>query len=758
MKKRSIFSVALIVVMCLAIMVSLVACNNKGGDGETNDTLVVGYSRFSNKFSPFFAKTSYDQDVANMTQVSLLTADRGGAIVYNSIEGETIAYNGTDYTYKGMSDLVVTKNTDGTVYYDITIRDDVKFSDGTALTIDDVIFTMYALSDPAYNGSSTFYALPIAGMAEYRSGMDTIENLIIDMGRTYSATPYFTEAQHTAYWNAVDAAGVDFVKGILSKLINTYGANKEGDSVATYMANWGYNLEADATEADAWAAIEAAYDNIKDANASEAGDVDLFDMINKNLGDAANSYLISTATGETAANISGITRVSDTQVRVTMTEFDAVAIYQLAISIAPMHYYGSTSAYDYANNQFGFTKGDLTSVRNKTTAPVGAGAYKFVSYTNGVVTFNSNSSYYLGAPKIKNVLFQETDDADKISGISAGTFDISDPSISNSAIDAIKTANGNNEITGKKLTTDLVDFLGYGYIGINAKTVCVNNDIDSDASKNLRKAIATVFASQREVAINSYYGDRATVINYPMSNTSWAAPQPNDAGYALAYNKDVNGDAIYSADDAQSAIDAKVKAAALGLFQAAGYTVENGKVTAAPTGASMSYEVLIPGDGTGDHPSFAIMTASEALLKDIGITLTVTDLTNSQILWDRIEAGTQQIWCAAWGATVDPDMYQVYHSSNIVGGAGTESNSYFIQDDTLDQLIMDARKTDVQSVRKNYYKQCLDIIMDWGVEIPVYQRKNAIVISTERVKISTLTKDITPFYGWMAEIEKLEMN
>ncbi len=77
--------------------------------------------------------------------------------------------------------------------------------------------------------------------------------------------------------------------------------------------------------------------------------------------------------------------------------------------------------------------------------------------------------------------------------------------------------------------------LGYGYIGINADTVNVAGDPGSDASKNLRKGLATVLAAYRDVAIDSYYGEAASVINYPISNTSWAAPQPTDEGYRVAF-------------------------------------------------------------------------------------------------------------------------------------------------------------------------------------------------------------------------------
>ena len=134
---------------------------------ESGDTpLVVGYAPFSSKFSPFFAESAYDQDAQTMTQVALLASDRQGAIIYKGIEGETINYNGTDYTYYGIADLTVTENEDGTVYYDFKLRDDVKFSDGESLTADDVIFSMYVLSDPTYDGSSTLFALPIEGMEE----------------------------------------------------------------------------------------------------------------------------------------------------------------------------------------------------------------------------------------------------------------------------------------------------------------------------------------------------------------------------------------------------------------------------------------------------------------------------------------------------------------------------------------------------------------------------------------------------------------
>ena len=103
-------------------------------------------------------------------------------------------------------------------------------------------------------------------------------------------------------------------------------------------------------------------------------------------------------------------------------------------------------------------------------------------------------------------------------------------------------------------------------------------------------------------------------------------------------------------------------------------------------------------------------------------------------------------------------MYQIYNSGNIVGLGGSDSNHYHIADQELDKLIDEARKSDDQAFRKAVYKQALDLIVDWAVEIPAYQRQNCIIFSTQRINIATVTPDITTFWGWMNDIELIEMN
>ena len=292
---------------------------------------------------------------------------------------------------------------------------------------------------------------------------------------------------------------------------------------------------------------------------------------------------------------------------------------------------------------------------------------------------------------------------------------------------------------------------------MNALNVSVAGEPGSDASKALRKGIATIMAVHRDLSIDSYYGESAWVIEYPITTTSWAAPLPSDPGYEVAFSKDVEGNAIYTPEMTLEEKVAVAEETALGWFEAAGFTVEDGMLTAAPDGAKLSYEVLIPADGTGDHPAFQILTNAKESLAKIGMELEINDLAQSATLWDIMDAEEQELWAAAWGGGIDPDMYQVYHSSSIIGAGGSESNHYHLTDAELDQLILDARLIADQDYRKSVFKQSYDIVMDWAVEVPTYNRSNVNVFSTQRVNIDTITPDLTPYWGWGDEVELLEM-
>lgn len=791
----------------LSFFLSIVMIISMVAPALAQDTtpLVIGSGAFSEKFSPFFYDTVYDRHVVELTQVKLLTTDRTGAIVFNAIEGETRPYNGVDYFYNGVADTAVDYDeASDTTKYTVKLRDDLYFSDGVQATADDIIFTYYVFLDPAYVGSTTLRTYPIIGLQDYLTQTtsdvyakyETLANGIIEAGRDHEWTDAdaWTQEQQDAYWALIDGRWTFEVQGIVDYVNAKYAdkaaealgvsadeiAAEPGLKIAAGMTLWGFGDVADgvltAKSGKTFKLADGEFPTIEDyvAETVEAYAGDANEFFSTESTNSDNQSILSYAKdtfisdlgsqdpemGEGIPNISGIRKVDDYTVEITTDGYEAPTIYQLFEGyLAPMHYYGDPEQYDYDNNMFGHPYNDLSIVEAKTNHPMGAGPYKFIRYENKVVYFEANGNYFNGEPVTKEVQYRETNANEFVAALSAGTIDVGDMSGSKSNYEEIASYNSNGDINGDVVNTIKVDNLGYGYIGMNADTMNVGGEPGSEASKNLRRGIATVFSVYRDTAYDSYYGEAASVINYPISNTSWAAPQKTDPDYKVAFSVDVDGNDIYTDDMDAEAKYAAALDAAVGFFKAAGYTFDEatGKFTAAPEGAKMSYEVMIGGDGTGDHPSFAVLTDAQAALAKIGIDIRINDPADGSVMWDALDAGKQEMWCAAWQSTIDPDMYQVYHSSGIVGRGGSDSNHYHIADPDLDEAIVLARQSDDQAYRKQVYKTALDIIVDWAVEIPAYQRQNATIYSSQRIVPESMLPDSTTFLMWDEAIDRIEM-
>ena len=120
---KRLLALLLGLVMCASTLVGCGGSDDSANTPATEDAstsaedgrLVLSATGFENKFSPFFANSADDMDVAEFVSLYMMTGDRVANPVLNGIEGETRAYNGTDYTYYGPADIVVTENEDGTV-------------------------------------------------------------------------------------------------------------------------------------------------------------------------------------------------------------------------------------------------------------------------------------------------------------------------------------------------------------------------------------------------------------------------------------------------------------------------------------------------------------------------------------------------------------------------------------------------------------------------------------------------------------------
>lgn len=626
-------------------------------------TLVLGSDDFNAVFNPFFATTGYDMEINERVFESLIKNDRLGAPISNLAEYVT---------------PVEKKDADGNVVetvYTFKLLEGLTFSDGEPITADDIIFSYKVLCDPTYDGASTIFSTPILGVKEFRYDDENYEGAIAEIqakvdGISDEAVQDFILRSCAADYEAYGADAVNNYTGFA----NPDGL--EGEELKTASINAYYEIEKKALGYYTPLAKDEMFSGLEK------------EYIEGNLASGGNNV----------SDISGIKKIDDLTVQVTIKGVDPKAIWNLGgIDIAPEHYYGV----DYK-------KGDLSGLKALNDKPMGSGAYTFEKFENNVVVLRANPLFFKGEPKIPSIKYQVVDTANRLEAVLLGEMDISDPTASPEMVQNVKD-NG--------LHYELIENLGYGYIGVNR---------DRITDKNIRKGLMHLM--NREPAVNTYYGELASVIQRPMSKVSWAYPK--DATEYYGFNPDK----------------------ALEYFVAAGYeqTTVDGKPFLAKDGQQLKYEIGISGDGIMDHPSAPILTQMKDEMEKLGAVLEINDCDGS-ILFERLDAGEWDMWVAAWGSTIDPDMYQVYHSK------GT-TNHYRVYNDDLDELIVAARMTNDVEARKEMYAEALNIIMDEAVEMPVYQRKNMYIFNQEIINIETLPEDMTPFYAYMREIQALELH
>ncbi|NLA95352.1 MAG: hypothetical protein GX838_00695 [Clostridiaceae bacterium] len=187
---------------------------------NASSPLVVSTGTLDGKFNPFFATSAYDVDVYGMTQLGLLYYNKDGA-PEAGIDVPSFAY---DYSQEIEG---------GTSTYTFVLKNKIPFSDGEIMSAKDVLFSMYVLADPMYDGSSTFYTMDIQGIGEYRrqATMDIIEKVdsILEAGYEYvdgemgmNPVPGVSEDDQKAVWNYIDQAGARFAQSIVDYVYNKY--------------------------------------------------------------------------------------------------------------------------------------------------------------------------------------------------------------------------------------------------------------------------------------------------------------------------------------------------------------------------------------------------------------------------------------------------------------------------------------------------------------------------------------------------------
>lgn len=164
MKKfTKITAVAMALLMSFTCL-GLVGCAENPIDNETY-RLVLASAELDGVFNPFYSSSAPDGNIVGMTQLGMLTTDKDGNVAYGDKEACVVLDYSTETTGEGE---------DRRTTYKFVLKNNVKFSNGTPLTMKDVLFNLYVYLDPAYSGSATIYSTEIVGLAEYRTQTSNI--------------------------------------------------------------------------------------------------------------------------------------------------------------------------------------------------------------------------------------------------------------------------------------------------------------------------------------------------------------------------------------------------------------------------------------------------------------------------------------------------------------------------------------------------------------------------------------------------------
>ena len=880
--------------MCFSVILQLASCKKNKGDNDNNggtngtkaDAFVIMTDALDGVFNPFFSTTAADGSVVGMTQLGMLTTglDSNGEVIAAWGDNEAVVVKDMNFVHdenEGDGDKGVTT-------YTFVIKNNLKFSDGHPLTIEDVLFNLYVYLDPVYTGSSTIYSTDIIGLHEYRSqtygadsesDADIVENAatgatnrIMELINVYKAADTTSNKNDQSYFATVEVmkaaiAAHNLSDGYKNAVSSNPGSVTNADLLADYTKTlelFEKELYRDYTSAqEAFDLTKEPYCNhpefqdeifrfmcfegkvaikyVKDANGKDIKtqidtitknydtsittkdaavkavytqaienkliDVLLYsatasELVTDFTAEAKQAYLDSkinktecdcgaaivkgtkfcTTCGEsvlTIPNISGITSlghlengpstvvIGNTTYKVAKThdanevptnadEYDVLqikingkdpkAIWNFAYTVAPQHYYAEGYDVDIAKNNFGvdynstkFMTETIQSLRN-VKLPMGAGAYKVTDrnhsdnpdiggfFADNVVYFKANRNFMFNV-NIDKVRFQVVSASNAINALQTGQVHYITPQLTNNNLNLL------DGLKSSGIKTVYTDQLGYGYIGINAGKV---PDIE------LRKAIMT--AMDTSLALTYYKSGTASKIYWPMSQVSWAYPTDR--------NGNLDNDNKHSYPAVGTFDKEAAKAAILDYMRQA-------SVTNASTDSRLKLNFVIAGSNLTDHPTYLTFQLAADLLNECGWDIQV--IADSQAL-TKLSTGSLAVWAAAWGSSVDPDMYQVYHKNSTASSVlawgyreilANSDGNYDEENDILDDLsekIEEAREIDDKEERKRLYKEAMQLILDLAVELPVYQRSVLYAYNSNVIDPTSLPQNIN---AYTSPLEKL---
>lgn len=725
-KKVRVVSCSLAAALSLgAASAMLAACGGKSAADNETTPLTMASDLFDGVFNPFFYTSGPDGEVVAQTQIGMLSSDENGQPVAGDDEpcvakAFSVVTTGSKDTM-GDTGTSADYDTYHTDYY-FAIKNDITFSDGTPLTINDVLFNIYMYLDPAYTGSSTMYSVDIQGLVNYRSQdpsedasedafsqeiSDRVERRIADIENwadtSHLTTPadpsvvngdgalsadvdkiceYFREELNSAWVSAMNADMKEYEKYPFTEnwevFLWNYGVItttpvRENHQVVRYEIDRQYDENIPKTQESL---VEYVYQKFLAgrSSASTSFRTNLVSIINNySTANSFRSYLSGDETRKYVEEMTGGGELPVPNVKGVMAERGSTipaaggGTIDLGEELDILHI-RINGEDPKAIQNFSFTVAPLHyyspladefSIENNNFGV----SWSDPDFMNQIRAFQVP----LGAGPYRATTSNgsaATDTIDKSAFYNNNIvyFERNDSFL----LGAPKIKFLRYQVISQSLLYDAIETgtVHYGSPTASRETMEKLNNEDADTldykiTENLGYGY---------IGINARFVDNLLIrkaIMYALDPQLALDYYQNSQLASIIYRpmSTTLKDYYPTGAEAYYPYD-KTGDTSLRLAQMAGYAVASGGpndgLLVNSQGETLSFTFTIAGD-TADHPAYATMEKAAQILNDKGFDITVT--TDSTAL-SKLASGQLEVWAAAWSSSSDPDMYQVYHKDS----------------------------------------------------------------------------------------------
>ena len=574
---------------------------------------MIACEPFSGRYDPFDAAEGPDLLLLRLTQTPLLCRNADGSFA-ETAEGT------------GAAGLRIMGRGDGSTVLRIAMRENVRYADGSYADADDLLFTLYVLLDPDYEGGLKLRDSAIAGLEAYRTGTDPAvlekcEELYEEAAAEEGQADELLQLCLRAAWGRSLRSLTQRCREEYLKYYAFYALGVSAEAAA--------EQEGALRAFTLWCAglAEPADDsgNMKDAQGNKwnpaAGknpeEGDIIDLFSATYGSAeafdealdmetvrlAKEEFIRRCGMAYDANVpplqvSGITKVDDYTVDLVLESFSTADLERLGqLWLLPMPIYGDEKLFRPAEGSYGFSYGNLSELRAKIgEISVGAGPFQAVESEEGF-HLEANLYYYGGSPKVGEVWFETAPREELLQLVSEGSADLT---CLPGSPEVFQLARELPDLALRSISTDIWGILTLNRTPKAAEAAEAAEDTDAEglARAGVEEALLDLAAACCRASAGEYFSGAALPVTAELTE--------------------------------EETLEAFRKALAY-----------------LPEGEKVSFTALVPGKGRGDHPCWEGLSRASELLKELGAELVLRDFEEDEAFWAAVDAGEGDLWVSA---------------------------------------------------------------------------------------------------------------